>query len=118
MGKKAKLPKEILFFHDLKRPKNGQMAKSFYSSQIVSIKAKLGWYGFLTVHMATLLRMRAETLLWWCPLERKIILPLKMTFVIWVEVNECKEKTIGSCVLSTSFDELIFASVWSLSPLT
>ena len=37
--------KDTIFFNFQKRPKNGQMAKSFYFWQTVSKKAKFGWFG-------------------------------------------------------------------------
>ena len=47
--------KDTIFFNFQKRPKNGQMAKQFYFWQMVSKKAKLGWFGLFKGQMATLI---------------------------------------------------------------
>ena len=46
--------KDTIFFNFQKRPKNGQMAKSFYFWQTVSKKAKFDLFGLFKGQMATL----------------------------------------------------------------
>jgi len=70
--------KYTIFVNIQKRPKNGQMAKSFYFWQTVSKKAKFGRLGFKKGQMATLQyiysTLKHVFISLWCVFEELIII--------------------------------------------